>query len=101
MASVIGGMLQIAFAGSGYLFKMLDKNGYEAEMKRHNKALEELAASNEKFYENEVKQCDRIHRLRQELADTNDDIEKTKLLICLDGYKQYSTIVKHSTENRN
>ena len=44
MASIIGGMLQtafagLAFAGSGFLFKMFDKNGHEAEMKRHNKAL--------------------------------------------------------------
>ena len=82
MASIIGGMLQtafagLAFAGSGYLFKMLDKNGYEAEMKRHNKALEELAASKEKFYENEVKQRDRIQQLRQELSDANEDLERT------------------------
>ena len=34
MASIIESMLQTAFAGSGYLFKMLDKNGYEAEMKK-------------------------------------------------------------------
>ena len=95
MASIIGGMLQtafagLAFAGSGYLFKMLDKNGYEAEMKRHNKALEELAASKEKFYENEVKQRDRIQQLRQELADANDDIERTNK--ALDMLRRVQTI---------
>ena len=100
MASIIGGMLQtafaglafagLAFAGSGYLFKMLDKNGYEAEMKRHNKALEELAASKEKFYENEVKERDRIQQLRQELADANDYIEKTNK--ALNTLRQVQTI---------
>ena len=63
MASVIGGMLQTAFAWSSCLFKMFDKNGYEEEIKRHNKALEELAASKEKFYQNEVKEHDRIEKL--------------------------------------
>ena len=81
MASVIGGMLQMAFAGlafarSSYLFKMFDKNVYE-EIKRHNKALEELVASKEKFYQNEVKEHHRIQRLRQELADANEEIEIT------------------------
>ena len=95
MASIIGGMLQtafagLAFAGSGYLFKMLDKNGYEAEMKRHNKALEELAASKEKFYENEVKQRDRIQQLRQELSDANEDLERTNK--ALDNLRRVQTI---------
>ena len=90
MASIIGGMLQTPFAGSGYLFKMLDKNVYEAEIKRHNKALEELAPSKEKFYENEVKQRDRIQQLRQELADANDDIERTNK--ALDMLRRVQTI---------
>ena len=89
MASIIGGMLQTAFAGlafsgSDHFFKMLDKNGYEAEIKRHNKALEELAASKE------AKQCDRIQQLRQELSDANDDIEKTNK--ALDNLRQVQTI---------
>ena len=40
----------LAFAGSGYLFKTIDKDGYAKEVKRHNKALEELAKAKEKFY---------------------------------------------------
>ena len=95
MGSIIGGMLQTAFAGlafvgSGYLFRMLDRNGYEAEMKRHNKALEELAASKEKFYEIEVKQRDRIQQLRQELSDANEDIHRTNK--ALDMLRQVQTI---------
>ena len=47
MAS-LGGFIQttfaaISFAGIGYLFKVFDKNGYEAELKRHNRALQDLA----------------------------------------------------------
>ena len=44
MASVVAGGLfnAIAFAGAGYVFHKLDKRGYEAEMERHNKAIEEF-----------------------------------------------------------
>ena len=44
IAMLIGGAVVngLAFTGSGYLFKMLDKNGYETEMKRHNLAQEKL-----------------------------------------------------------
>jgi hypothetical protein len=31
----------LAFAGTGYLFKKLDKAGYEAETKRHNNLAQE------------------------------------------------------------
>lgn len=67
----------LSFAGAGYLFKYFDKNGYEAELKRHNSALENLASAKEKFYENEVRQHDRIQELRQQLADANHDLEDT------------------------
>ena len=44
MASVVAGGLftAIAFAGAGYVFHKLDKSGYEAEMERHNKTMEEF-----------------------------------------------------------
>ena len=82
MASIVGSLLQttfaaVSFAGAGYFFKAFDKNGYEAEIKRHNKALEDLAKAKEAFYQNEVKQRDRIMQLRQQLADTNKDIGET------------------------
>ena len=82
MASILGSLLQttfaaISFAGAEYLFKVLDKNGYEAEIKRHNKALEDLAKAKETFYQNEVKQRDKIMQLRQQLADANNDIGET------------------------
>ena len=85
MASIVGSLLQttfaaVSFAGAGYLFKAFDKNGYEAEIKRHNKALEVLAKAKELFYQNEVKERDRIQQLRQQLADANIDIENTEPL---------------------
>ena len=50
----------IAFSATGFLFSKLNHPGYEAEMKRHNKALELLAKSKEDFYEQQVKRknCD-------------------------------------------
>ena len=67
----------ISFAGAGYLFKLMDKNGYEEEIKRHSKALEELAKTKEQSYENEVRRHDRIQQLRQQLSDANSDINVT------------------------
>ena len=67
----------ISFAGAGYLFKMIDKNVYEEEIKRHNKAIEELVKAKENFYEDEVRRHDRIQQLRQQLSDANNDINVT------------------------
>ena len=47
MAFVAGGLFNaIAFAGAGYLFQHL--------IKKHNKALEDLTAAKEKFYEQDA-----------------------------------------------
>ena len=79
MASVVAGGLfnAIAFAGAGYLFSKLNHGGYEKEMKRHNKALESLAKSKEKWYERQVVRKNKITLLRQEVSDANKDIEAT------------------------
>ena len=52
MAGVVAGGLfnAIVFAGAGYVFHKLDKNGYEKEMERHNRAMERLSAEKEKWY---------------------------------------------------
>jgi hypothetical protein len=44
MAGMIFGAVinVVAFTGSGYLFKLLDNDGYEKEIKRHNLATEKL-----------------------------------------------------------
>lgn len=59
----------VAFSGSSFLFKQFDKNGYSEEMKRHNKALEDLAFAKEKFYENEEKL--RNKRIDRQVAASN------------------------------
>ena len=67
----------LAFAGAGFLFKSLDKNGYEDEMKRHNLAMEKLTAAKQKWYENQVAKKNEIDLLRKQLSDANADINKT------------------------
>ena len=79
MASVaaVGVFNALAFAGAGYLFKMIDKNGYEKEIKRHNLAMEELSKAKEKWYENQVEKKNKIQEMRQELSDANADTNAT------------------------
>ena len=79
MASVaaVGVFNALAFAGAGYLFKMIDKNGYEKEIKRHHLAMEELAVAKEKWYENQVEKKNKIQEMRQQLSDANADINAT------------------------
>ena len=81
-----------AFAGAGFLFKFLDKNGYEDEMKRHNLAMEKLTAAKEKWYENEVAKKNEMQLLRQQLSDANADINKTN--------KALDNLKKITFENR-
>ena len=79
MAGVVAGGLfnAIAFAGAGYVFHKLDKNGYEKEMKRHDEATEKLNAEKEKWYEKTVEKKNKIALLRQKLSDANKDLDDT------------------------
>ena len=95
MAAIAGSVLQttfaaVSFAGAGFLFKMFDHNGYAAEMKRHNKSLEQLADAKEKFYENEVRQHDRIQQLQHQLELANQDMVATNK--ALDALAQIRSI---------
>ena len=76
MAGVMAGGLfnAIAFAGAGYVFHKLDKNGYEKEMERHNRAMERFSAE-EKWYERAVEKKNKIALLRQKLQDANKDLD--------------------------
>ena len=62
MAGVVAGGLfnVIAFSGAGYVFHKLDKNGYEKEMERHDKAMEKLSKEKEKWYEKTVEKKNKI-----------------------------------------
>ena len=79
MAGVVAGGLfnAIAFAGAGYVFHKLDRNGYEKEMKRHNEAMEILAREKEKWYEKTVEKKNKVALLRQEIEDANKDFRDT------------------------
>ena len=77
MASVVAGGLfnTIAFAEAGYVFHKLDKSGYEAEMERHNRAMEKLNEDKEKWYERKVEEKNKVALLRQRLLDPNKDLD--------------------------
>ena len=51
MAASMGSSLfaAMAFSGASYLFRLIDKNGYSEEIKRHNKAMEDLTRAREKW----------------------------------------------------
>ena len=89
----------ISFAGAGYLFKMVDKNGYEKEMKRHNLALEKFNRDKERFYEEEVKEHDREESLRREIQEANADMNRTnKSLDNLSAAKrEYDTLTRRKS----
>ena len=78
MSSLLAGGIfnAVAFAGAGFLFSKLNHRGYEDEIKRHNKAIENLTKAKEAWYEREVKRKDRIAQLRIELGDANKDFEE-------------------------
>ena len=73
MAGTVGGSLFAAFAfsGAGYLFRLINKNGYSEEIKRHNKAMEDLSRAREQWYEEETRRKDEIAEKRQELIETH------------------------------
>ena len=55
------------------MFKMFNKNGYSEEMKRHNRALEDLDRAKERFFEEEARSHDREQELRRELEDGDQE----------------------------
>ena len=76
MAATVGESLFAAFAFSGasYIFCLLDKGGYSAEMHRHNIAMENLSKAREAWYEEEIRKKDEIARKRQELFVSREDM---------------------------
>ena len=76
---MIGGAVinGLAFTGSGYLFKMFDKNGYEAEMKRHNLAQEKLQKENSKWEEHRKQTIDFVNLQLKKEHDANIDFNNT------------------------
>ena len=74
MTSVVAGGIFNPVAG--FLFSKLNHNGYEDEIKRHNKALENLAKAKQAWVERETARKNKITRLRLERADADKDFER-------------------------
>ncbi|CAB3979085.1 Hypothetical predicted protein [Paramuricea clavata] len=88
----------MAYAGAGFLFLKLNRQGYKEEVKRYNQALEKLAKANEKFYESELKRTNDEARRRAEIVDANKDIEETNR--ALEDLRNFTRLMDDSTSQR-
>ncbi len=93
MASMVAGGLfnAFAFAGAGYLFKIINSDGYSEEIKRHNLAMEQLTRAQQEWNQKEIEEERKARELRQECSDANkdfNDINKS-----LENYKKVMEIV--------
>ncbi|CAB4026563.1 Hypothetical predicted protein [Paramuricea clavata] len=96
---VVGGLFNaVAFAGAGFLFFRLNRQGYKEEVKRHNQALQKLAKAKEKFYESEVKRRNDEARRRAEILDANKDIEETNR--ALEDLRDYTRLMDCTASQR-
>ena len=96
----MGGSLfaALAFSGTGYLFHLLDKGGYDEEMKRHNLAMEHLTKAREAWYEEEVRQKDALARKRQELLASKANLSTVNK--ALDLLKKMNVLYDDGTRKR-
>ncbi|WP_375669909.1 hypothetical protein [Bartonella sp. CL29QHWL] len=76
----------VAFTGSGYLFKSLDKNGYEAEIKRHNRAQEELQKASTEWEEHRKSTIDFVNLELKRERDASIDFKNTDAALSLYNY---------------
>ena len=91
MTSIVAGGIfnAVAFAGAGFLFSKLNKEGYNEELERRYKAMEKLK---EAWAEREVKRKDRMVQLRLDLEDANQEMEETNSAL-----KELNTLQKASS----
>ena len=76
---MIGGAIVngLAFSGSGYLFKMFDKSGYESEIKRHNLAQEHLQKASAEWEEHRKQTIDFVNLQLKKEHDAAVDFQST------------------------
>ena len=98
MASTVAGGLfnAFAFAGAGYLFKMINSDGYSEEIKRHNLAMEQLTRAQQKWNQKEIEEERRVRTLRQEKSDANEDFSDINKP--LKNYKKVMEIVHNGNK---
>ena len=87
---VAGGIFN-AFAGTGYLFKMINSDGYGEEIKRHNLTMEQLARTQQEWNQKEIEQRAKRAKLRQERSDANEDFKEINK--SLKDYKKVTTLI--------
>ena len=83
---VAGGLFN-AFTGAGYLFKMINSDGYGEEIKRHNLAMEQLARARQEWKQKEIEQRRKQLELCQERSVANQDFKEINKSL-----KDYKTI---------
>ncbi len=91
---VAGGLFNafaFAFAGAGYLFKMINSDGYGEEIKRHNLAMEQLTKARQTWNQKEIEEEKRIRKLQQERANAKADFSEINK--SLKAYKKVLEIV--------
>ena len=76
MASMVAGGIFNAFAGAGYLFKIINSDGYGEEIKRHNLAMEQLTRARQEWNQKEIEQRRKQLEFCQEQSDANEDFKE-------------------------
>ena len=79
---------------------MLDKDGYNKEIKRHDLALEKFNRDKEKFDEEEILKHDRENQLRREIEDANRDMNATDKSLdnLAAASREYATLMVRNRE---
>ena len=87
-----GGLFNtFAFTGPGYLFKMINSDGYSEEIKRHNLAMEQLTRVQQKWNQKKIEEEIRVCELRREKLDANEDFSNINK--SLKNYKKVMEII--------
>ncbi len=88
----MGGLFNaVAFAGAGYLFQHINKDGYEKETRRHNLAMEQLNKAQQEWNQKDIERQEKIAALRQERNDANADFGNINK--ALKDYEKVTTLV--------
>ncbi len=93
MASMVAGGLfnAVAFAGAGYLFQKLNKDGYDEEIRRHDLALEKLERARQEWNQKDIERQEKMAALRQEKEKADADLKDINK--SLRNYEKATTLV--------
>ena len=93
MASMVAGGLfnAVAFAGAGYLFQKLNKDGYDEEIRRHDLALEKLERARQEWNQKDIERQEKMAALRQEKEKADADFKNINK--ALKDYEKVTTLV--------